>query len=391
VNSNGKCQNKAFGGINNSAFITSPERQFFSFNDCIVGNATSADGENFGFETASDGVFKSCIVQGQAGDDFGIHKCSRILIDGCIMQSYNGRYYISDSDSVRLTNSTLNYVAATEGMGIYVGSESTANPHVCQNIIIQNNIVNYGTGAVASNYGIRIISGRDVLVSGNRLIKNNSVSVANIWVENHTLIGWVDPTGIDPNDNPQSHRVKVEGNIIDGIISIVGGDYVTVIDNLAASYNIQSAGSVERFDSNIYTSGLITDNIFDASGSRMAAKLISKYIVSNTGSGYTDGLDYPSIGSADHYVQKDCAVLFIVVRTTSAISSGFYQIRLMLNGVQTGSTRTFSGTNPVNFITSSSSKTYFFERGDTMGITAKTNNGSPTPNDIVVEVYGVEL
>jgi hypothetical protein len=65
----------------------------------------------------------------------------------------------------------------------------------------------------------------------------------------------------------------------------------------------------------------------------------------------------------------------------------------MLNGVQTGSIRTFSGGDKsiVAFITSASNKDYLAEEGDRLEVQAKTNHGSPTPNDVIIEVYGIEI
>jgi hypothetical protein len=226
VNSNGKCRNKAFGGINNMAVIRDAIRNNLLLENCFVGNAAEGDGETFGFESAINIVLKNCVNDGEAHDDFGLHKCTNGVIDGCYLSSYNGRFYVSDSANIMIVNSTVEYVGAECGMGIYVGSEATGvHSRVCENITIQNNTVRY-TLPVGSEeelvwQGIWIHAGRDVIVSGNRLINESTADAArlrfaNLYVQNQDLKGWVDPVGVDPPGNPQSHRVVVSGNVCDG-------------------------------------------------------------------------------------------------------------------------------------------------------------------------------
>jgi hypothetical protein len=103
-------------------------------------------------------------------------------------------------------------------------------------------------------------------------------------------------------------------------------------------------------------------------------------------------LDFPAVGDDTWTCSADVVITHFKVTTTSPITAGFYQINLLINGATSGSTKTYNGTSAeISFIVSSGTKNYLAARGDTLGVQAKTNNGTPTPNDLVIEIYGFEI
>ena len=394
VATNGKCSNKGIGMIPNANYIVGSSRDNIKVQGCDITGSGSGDGETIGGELCNNLRVMDCnVIKGRAYDDLGFHKCSRLTVSGNYMKSYDGRIYVSDSQIVKIHGNTIDYDSTSQGMGIYVGSESTAIPNVCDDVDISGNTVWYRSTITGFGYGIRCEAGRNVRIRGNRLINDSAQNAAGLYVENQTLSGWVDPTGRDPNDNPQSHSVKIIGNICDGPLRVTGGDQVTIRDNEADNLQVESPASLVGFCGNTATSGTITDNQFDST-SRDAAKLLFTRVVPNTGASYVKGTEFHSgIGSTLYNCQRAVAVTHFIVSSTTARSTGFYQIRLLLNGTQTGSTKTFSGSDKtqVSFIASAGTKDYIADVGDTLEVEAKTNNGTPTPNDVVIEVYGFEL
>ena len=393
VITSGNVANGAIKGINNFVYGSSQVRRYISIENCTVSDCALGDGETVGIGSGNDIVVKNLLVLGGARDDLGIHNCGGVLIEGCTISSYDGRIYVSDSSNVQIVNNKLDYAQASQGMGIYVGSESTAFPSYAENYIISGNIIKYGTSCNGSSFGIRVESGRQILVSNNRLINQSSFANGRIVVESQSLPGWVDPSSIDPNDNPQSHNVTLIGNIVDDQIYVPNCNGITISNNVADRYNIASDAQLNGFSNNAYTSGTLNDLEFNSSvGIRTAAKPLCKFVISAAGAAYVNGLDFPSIGDDTWTCSADTVITHFKVTTTSPITAGFYQINLLINGSASGSTKTYNGSSAeVSFIVSAGTKNYLAARGDTLGIQAKTNNGTPTPNDLVIEIYGFEI
>jgi hypothetical protein len=392
VATNGKCSNKGIGSIPNNSFVTGASRDSITVNRCLVTGASSGDGEPFGFASCNNLRFQNnSVIDGKAYDDIGFHACSRVSISNNYMKSWDGRLYVSDSKAVKIHNNTIHYESTSQGMGIYIGSESTANPDFCDDIDIAGNTVWYGSSITGFGYGIRIESGRNVRIRGNYLKNDSAQDAGSIYIEKQNLAGWVDPSSVDSNDAPDSHTVLISNNICEGKIRCQGGDGIKILSNEADKFEVESPSVITEFAGNVSTSGTVTDNQFDATNKEATTKLFSRCIT-NAGAAYVKGKEYNGAGGTTFYCQRAVAVSHFKVSSTTTISAGFYQIELLLNGVKTGATKTYNGTSTqVSFIASAGTKDYIADVGDTLEVQVKTNNGTPTPNDVVVEVYGFEL
>jgi len=395
VNSNGKCTNKAFGGINNNDAIVSPTRQRLLLENCVVNNAETTDGESFGFDDTERITLRNCSVFGESGDDMGLHGCTHGVIDGAYIEAETARIYVSDSSNTKITNSTIKYVHEDSGMGIIVECESIANDSVNTDITIANNTVIYTdtvTGPVAT-YGIRIQGARDVVVSGNRLINESSVACGNLYVEKQTLAGWEDPTELDDDDYPQPRTIVIDGNICDGKVHVTGGVDISIVNNVADHFYLTSAGGFHVYDNNNVT-GDIADCTIDASAAiQRASKHLFTRVCLGANTTFVAGTEYNGAGSTEYLAQKDLAITHYVISTTTAVTVGFYQIDLYVDGVKLDDTNTFGtpwGKSVVQFINDSGDD-YTVEAGSLIEVKAKCDNGTPSTNDVVIEVYGLEL
>lgn len=397
VNTNGNVLNNGFGRKNNSLIVTSPVAKNILFNDCEVGETQSGDGEPLGLASVSGFGINNLRVYGEAGDDVGIHTCSNGVINDLYMESTGGRLYISDSKNITANNPFIDYVdpATLVSMGIVIQSESVAAPNFCDGITINSPTVKYRAGVLSSNYGMRI-TGRNVRITNPRMIREDTAICARIVVEDQTLAGWVDPSGIDAADTPSCHNVLIDGAQVDDEIAIAGtGDGVAVVNSVAARFTVTGT-SLERWDNNIAI-GTLTDSVFSSEeGPRKAAKKIFTVVVANSGAAFIDGKEFPNVGSVLHRVQRNVAITHHVLSSDVAIATGFYQYQMRRNGANMAPPKAWSQASgqkaELQFIASSTTKDYFASRGDTLGCQAKSNNGTPTPaTHIIIEAYGLEL
>ncbi|RFS17022.1 glycosyl hydrolase family 28-related protein [Emticicia sp. C21] len=394
INSHGLITNKLISGNNNADYVI-PNVTYPRDNVVVRDNVlymSSTDGESIGFGGRSKNILiDNNSILGAAGDDLGLHFVENVVVQNNYIETFNGRIYVSNSRNIKiLYNKIIHTNLSESGMGILVEVESVATPRVCENISIIGNEVIYQSSSSASNYGIRIKSGRNVLIKDNALynLGLNPNTLAQILVENQTLTGFVDPTLIDPSGNAYSRNITIVNNRCDGSINLNAAyDANKIIGNIAKNYTaIQDC----IFKDNVFT-GTQADNAVSGSHFYQNDPL-------PTFSGSSLGSSYVKLkmgnGGFEYIFRKNVRLTNLDVAVNAPLTAGFYQINIYKNGSLLG-TRSYSttGTNSGNaqVTTGQTQSTYDFAKGDVLYFEAKCNNGTPTTNDISLTVNCIEF
>jgi len=352
-------------------------------------------------------VFISRNTITESGDDLGVHTCEGVRIENNTVESTSQpRIYLSDSQDAVITGNRVKYSGLLGGMGIYVGQESTSTPNVVRRVSVTNNEIVFGSGITTTGaaVGIRLEGPKSTTVTGNHLYDETSVvgGVARIAIENQNLVGWVDPDGVDPNDSPQCRDVVVSRNMFHGDsvgVRVVNSDIpgpVIVSENMGGVAYVAAGGSEILVRDNIYSGPVLAKII----SPQRRGRAVAKFAITK-GAGNKSAYLFSTLwdGSTSWTAPFACVFLNADVAFDQAVTSGFSQIQIFINGVQAGGDRTCSitpGEKLGNFVNSgSSTNTPLFElaKGDTLSFKLKSNNQVPDEGDfrIIPYVFPLEL
>jgi hypothetical protein len=381
---NGTMQNKAIGGITNTAYVPFPKRRdIYIFNNKIVGSF--GDGEVIGFDyTTNLHIYNNHIIDSY--DDIGVHKCRDVWVIGNRIDDYNGRIYIADTYNALVQANKITY-SKEPGMGIWVGVESTANPHICTKIKVINNEVHHQAGLTATAYGISIFGVRDSIIMGNTMTNSSSLFTTQLFVNNGFVAGWQDPTNIDTSNTPSNRNVIISNNIIDGVINISGGKQIIVNNNIAGTYVLPNTGVVEEFIGNIFTGRrpIINNGLYSASS------LISAWTnVCLSPSSVKENTYNPA--GTKYIANKRGRILFAKYAYKHNLLAGFYQVQILINGVPAGSTKILSSLDNAGLVImagKAADDSYHFDANNSIEVRLNTDTGVPTNNNAKIELYGI--
>lgn len=224
--SNGKAKLRLLAiGYNNASYLNDgghTPKDGITVSQCVFDCSGSVSSESIGMgdDYKNVKILNNTIIN--QSDDLGIHRCQNVLISGNYITATDGRILISDSYGVTVADNVIEYTDTNEaGMGILVFSESRGIPKVCRDIVISNNQVRYRSplNNRSSAYGIRLLSGRNVIVSGNLVSSETDIpGVGIISVETQSFPGWKCPDAIDPDGEPRLRNVVIASNIAKALI-----------------------------------------------------------------------------------------------------------------------------------------------------------------------------
>ena len=256
------CHNKIISSVNNANYSNPSKGRNIKIQRNIIRYQSSIDNRNncecIGVEARDQVLIADNIIY-NSRDDLGIHKCTNVEIRNNIINSYDGRIFISNSKNVVIDNNTLKYVfPSTTGMGIYVGVESGYNP-IPEYITIKNNTVDYFKAKNTPCYGIRIIGANYVTIEGNKVFGHPSARIAieyakakpsqsfglrneGILVPEHIIIKENECNGLwlAGYAKLKVNDIQILNNLINGIISVTNKDVIFLGNKYGKSTRIKA-------------------------------------------------------------------------------------------------------------------------------------------------------
>jgi hypothetical protein len=162
-------------------------------------------------------------MRGNDDDCVGIHHGTHVIVTGNQAYTIHGRWLLEGGRDIIIANNYLERIADAAGTWglngefVRVNTYGNATGHVCADVIIADNIF-YQPPQGMSEYGIRLFSGRRILIRDNEVRNDAKNYLPKISVAYETPDpAWVDPDGIETGHVAHSREITICGNQMTGI------------------------------------------------------------------------------------------------------------------------------------------------------------------------------
>ncbi len=331
-----------FSGYNNAAWCATPARLrgWVTENTLTANQAATIGSEGIGFGAMTHLWVLDNYIHGFGDDPIGLHAVDHITVRGNRCFSRDGRILlqscrwgtVSDNHVERIANPDASF--ASGGSLLETNLNDTTAP-ACTGLTIARNRLVLPNGIASATYMIRAQGGlRDSAILDNELVSNTANAQSGISIEAETLVGWSDPTGVDPSTTARVHKLRVAGNhsggtnpttLVEGTVNLVGP--VTYDTNLFTSYTIFNAGSMFHPTNRVI--GGSPNGLANVHGQCVpAAELLFEGDFAATGT----AAKVMRNGITRWYPRRKCIITAIEVETAAAVTAGYFVFGLKKNG-----------------------------------------------------------